>query len=104
MNMLSRIADIPIGEEVYLTVPEVAHLLGRSEQLVRRWIRAGDLPAERMTDQPGNPWAIPMSTFTTAAAALSVRKRRGVTRTPAEMQRAKGLARHAARPPEGASP
>lgn len=37
-----------IGDLEYYTVDQVADLLGRNVQLVRRWIREGRLEAERV--------------------------------------------------------
>ena len=37
-----------IGEEHYLTVPEVAEHLGMNEATVRKWIRRKKIPAKRL--------------------------------------------------------
>lgn len=95
-NPLDRIKNIPADETVTLTVPEVAHLLGRSEQLVRRWIRDGDLPAERIESQPGRPYGVSILALAAVGARLTAKKRRGVRRTPTDIQRARELAQRAA--------
>jgi hypothetical protein len=45
--------------------------------VVRRWIREGVLPAEKLTDQQGQPWMIQA-----ADLALVVRRRRWGKKTP----------------------
>ena len=43
-----------IFPEPLLDIPAVASICGVSEKTVRRWIKAGDLPAARL----GNQWRI----------------------------------------------
>lgn len=42
-----------------LTIPEVADELGYHRQSIYRWIRAGDLPASRLT--PSSHWRVKRS-------------------------------------------
>lgn len=48
-------ADLPFpADALYLRVSEVATLLGFDVKTIRRWIKAGQLPATRM----GGEWRI----------------------------------------------
>src|SRR5215217_6995963 len=45
-------------EQTWLSVRETAKRLGTTEEMVRRKIRAFELPAQRLTDAPRAPWMI----------------------------------------------
>src|SRR5215207_8195611 len=45
-------------EQVWLSVRETAKRLGTTDEMVRRKIRALELPAQRLTDAPRAPWMI----------------------------------------------
>jgi len=59
-----------------LSVDDVARLTARHPYVVRRWIREGVLPAQKMTNEQGQPWMI-----RAADLALVVRRRRWTKKT-----------------------
>lgn len=96
----------PVGEEVYLSVADVSRLLGRSQEMIRRWCRTGVLRARIvLTARNGSMnnyrWNVPASTLVRDGIALSLRRRRGRKRTKAELRKARALIERTGRMSEG---
>lgn len=72
-----------LSVETYLTVKEVAHLLNKSEETIKRWIRSGKIQnATKENDKSG--WRIPNSALNVLLASPMTKNTTKINAIPAD--------------------